>query len=137
MSNLINYEVMYEKANYIQPYLYYYLNFGICPNRIDIDGIDKNKLYHLLVERYSLSDNKIIKSQLYLHDKKEMQYDYVLFDLGNYCYVFFNRSWGCYFEDKLVEIIYSSLADQELVKEMQELVLSCHNETPRRKQRGI
>jgi SpoVK/Ycf46/Vps4 family AAA+-type ATPase len=125
MNKKFNYEKMYAEAVFIQPYLYYYLTFDTCPNRMGIRKIDKNKLYGLLVERYSLSDDKIIKSQAYDHEKKELWHSYVLFDIGNHCQVFFNSSWGCYSSQKLVEILYSYKTDPAFLKELEELVKGC------------
>jgi hypothetical protein len=125
MENKFSYKEMYDPAAFIQPYLYYYLTNDICPNRLGIRRIDKNKLYDLLVERYSLSDHKIIKSQAFDHEKNALWHSYVLFDIGNYCMVFFNSCWGCYTGDKLVEIIYSHKTDPTFLKDVEALVKQC------------
>lgn len=119
------YKEMYDPAAFIQPYLYYYLTYEICPSRLGVRRIDKNKLYDVLVERYALPDHKIIKSQSFDHEKDTLWHSYVLFDIGNYCMVFFNSCWGCYTGDKLVEIIYSHKTDTAFLKEVETLIRQC------------
>jgi len=116
---------MYEKAVFMQPYLHYYLTFDICPNRLALRNVDKNKLYELILQKYALSDDRIIKSQAFDNEKNELWHSFVLFDLGNHCMVFFNSNWGCYKEAKLVEIIYSYKTSTPFLKEVEELVEGC------------
>jgi hypothetical protein len=125
MKESLIYQQMYNQAEFVQPYLYYYLRFGICPNKLGFWNIDKNKLYDMLMEKFSLSEDKIIKSQDYIHDKEELKHNYVLLEPGDHSLVFFNLNWGCYHEDKLVEIIYSHKTDPGLVKQLKDLVTSC------------
>ncbi|HEX8549628.1 MAG TPA: AAA family ATPase [Cytophagaceae bacterium] len=119
------YKEMYGNAVFMQPYLHYYLTFGICPSRLGIRNIDKNRLYNLIVEKYRLSDDKVIKSQGFDSEKNELWHSFILFDVGDYCSVFFNSNWGCYSNAKLVEIIYSHKTSAIFLKELEALVKQC------------
>ncbi|MCR6640416.1 MAG: ATP-binding protein [Sporocytophaga sp.] len=116
---------MYDKAPFIQPYIYYYLTFDIIPNRMGIRNIEKNKLYNCLIEKYSVSEEKIIKSQSFDHEKNEVWHSHILFDIGNHCLIYFNSNWGCYPGSRLVEVIYSHKTDPDFRKEVEDLVKSC------------
>ncbi|WP_051313155.1 AAA family ATPase [Sporocytophaga myxococcoides] len=115
---------MYDKAAFIQPYIYYYLTFNAIPSRMGIKNVDKNKLYNCLIEKYALSEDRIIKSQSFDQEKNKVWHSYVLFDIGNHCMIFFNSNWGCYPGAKLVEVLYSYKTDSGFRREVEELVKS-------------
>lgn len=116
---------MYEPAAFLQPYSYYYLTYDICPSRIGIKNVDKDKLYELLVKEYSLAGEKIIKSQSFDQEKEKLWHSFVLFDVGDHCMVFFNSNWGTWSGRKLVEIIYSHKTDESCLRKVEDLVKSC------------
>jgi len=125
MNPNINYASMYYSGWFVQPFMYYYLTFQTCPSKIEIDKVDKKKLYPLLLEKYHVSSNNIIKGEWFDHDKNEMDHTDVLLEIGNSCLIYFNVNAGCYIGDKQVQIIYSHLTSSSLLEEVENVIKSC------------
>lgn len=67
------YKEMYDPAAFIQPYLYGYLTNDICPSRLGIKRIDKNRLFDLLVKRMIFQRIKLFNHNLLIMKKNDFR----------------------------------------------------------------